>query len=148
MSVTDAAPSVFRGGCHCGAITVELRLTKDADAIMVRACQCGFCTRQGAMTISDPAGSAMFEMHAGHFSAYRFATGTATSLICGNCGVYCGVLLQEGDLTWSVANVRGLAIAEFKGRTPVPMHYEHETAAERIERRKQRWTPTEIRFRV
>ena len=35
-----------------------------------------------------------------------------------------------------------------KDRTGVPMHYEHESLQERIARRKQRWTPTEIRFKV
>ena len=138
----------FKGACHCGAISVALEFTRPAEATQVRSCQCGFCRRQGATTISDPVGKSTIEIHAGHFSTYRFATQSATSLICGNCGVYAGVFLQDGDRTWSVANVRGLAIPEFDGRVGVPMHYEHETIDERIARRKQRWTPTDLKIKI
>ena len=138
----------FAGACHCGAIHVRLALTKPAEELQTRSCQCGFCIRQGAVTVSDPAGRAVIEIHAGHFSTYQFATKSAVSLICGNCGVYAGVLLQEGERFWSVANTRGLAIPEFRDRAGVPMHYEHETVAERIARRKLRWTPTELTFKV
>ena len=143
-----AQPHTFQGRCHCGAIDVTLHFTLPAEETQVRSCQCSFCTRQGALTISDPAGRAVIDIHAGHFSTYKFATQSATSLICGNCGTYTGILLQDGDRMWSVANARGLAIANFKDRAGVPMQYEHETLEERIIRRKQRWTPTEIRFKV
>lgn len=138
----------FKGACHCGAITVALEFTRGAEETQTRACQCGFCKRQGALTVSDPQGRAVFDIEAEHVGAYRFGTQTATSLICSRCGVYAGVMLQEGDKSWSVANVRGLAIPEFDGRIGVAMHYEHETAEERIARRKQRWTPTEIRLKL
>ncbi len=138
----------FTGGCHCGAIGVTLNFTRPAEETQVRACQCGFCTRQGALTVSDPAGHCIIEIPAGHFSTYRFATQSATSLICGNCGTYTGILLQEGPLMWSVANARGLAVKEFKNRAGVPMQYEHETMEARIARRKEKWTPSEIRFKV
>lgn len=138
----------FKGSCHCGGISVSLTFTKPADEMQTRSCQCSFCLRQGTVTVSDPEGRAEIEIHAGHFSTYKFATQTATSLICGNCGVYAGVLLQDGDRIWSVANSRGLAIPEFKDRIGVPMHYEHESHEERIQRRKQRWTPTQIRIKV
>ena len=141
-------PHTFKGACHCGAISVTLAFTKPAEETQTRSCQCGFCTRQGTVTVSDPVGHATIEIHAGHFSTYKFATQSATSLICGNCGVYAGVFLQDGDKTWSVANTRGLAIPEFKDRAGVPMQYEHETIEARIARRKQRWTPTDIRIKV
>ena len=149
-SVAHAAATQheFRGNCHCGAIDVRLAFTRSAAETQTRACQCGFCTRQGALTISDPAGRASIEIHAGHFSTYKFATQSAASLICGTCGVYAGAILQDGDRIWSIANVRGLAIPGFKDRAGVPMQYEHETIEERINRRKLRWTPTAIRFRV
>ena len=141
-------PHTFLGRCHCGSIDVALHFTRTAEETQVRCCQCSFCSRQGALTISDPAGRSVIDIHAGHFSTYKFATQSATSLICGNCGTYTGILLQDGDRMWSVANARGLAIPNFKDRAGVPMQYEHETMEERIIRRKQRWTPTEIRFKV
>ncbi len=145
---SEASEHVHSGRCHCGAIALTLRLTRPAEEMQVRACQCSFCTRQGALTVSDPAGSAVIEIEAGQFTPYRFGMKTATSLVCGRCGVYAGVLLIDGGQVWSVANARGLAIEAFRNRTGVQMFYEEETADERIARRKQKWTPTEIRFKL
>lgn len=136
----------FQGQCHCGAIRAQLDFTKPAEQIQVRACQCGFCTRHGTMTISDPAGRATLHIREGQLHAYEFSTRTATSLLCQSCGVYAGGMLQEGDRAWSIVNVRGLAIPEFLGRTPEPVSYDAETPDQRIVRRKARWTPTEIRL--
>ncbi len=139
---------VFKGRCHCGAINALLEFTKPAHETQTRSCQCGFCRRHGAITISEPGGRAMLDIAAGQVGTYQFATRTATCLICNHCGSYIGAVLQEGAMTWSIANTRGLAITEFKDRTGEPMVYENETATERAARRKQRWTPTEIHFKV
>jgi hypothetical protein len=136
----------FTGQCHCGAIRAELAFTKPASEIQVRACQCWFCTRHGTMTASDPAGRAVFVIREGQLQAYEFATRTAMSLICRSCGIYAGAMLQESGATWSIANVRGLAIPEFSGRTAEPVVYEAETADQRVARRKARWTPTDVRL--
>ena len=141
-----ARTHTFEGQCHCGAMRVVLVFTKPADQIQVRACQCGFCTRQGAMTVSDPQGKSTLSIREGQLHAYQFGTRTATSLICQSCGVYAGAMLQEGAETWSIANVRGLAIAEFLGRTAELVSYDAETEEQRIARRMARWTPTEIRI--
>ena len=104
------------GTCHCGAIRGTLQATKPAAELQVRSCQCGFCTRHGAMTVSDPAGRVTFEIDRSALATYRFATRTGTSLICRTCGMYAGVILEDGGKIWSVLNVRGLAIPEFKER--------------------------------
>lgn len=137
-----------KGSCHCGAISVELAFTRAADAVEVRSCQCGFCTRHGSLTVSDPAGKAIIEIDAAQFAPYKFGTATATSLICRRCGVYAGGILVDGDKVWSIANVRGMAIEAFKGRVGIEMTYESETADARVARRKQKWTPTEIRLKL
>ncbi len=136
----------FKGQCHCGAIRATLEATKPAAELQVRACQCSFCTRHGAMTVSDPAGRALLEIDRGALTTYQFATRTGTSLLCARCGIYAGVILEEGGKTWSALNVRGLAIPEFAGRTPEPVVYEGETASARIARRKAKWTPTQISY--
>jgi hypothetical protein len=137
----------FSGACHCGAIRGALRATKPAAELQVRACQCGFCTRHGAMTVSDPAGRATFEIERAALAKYQFGTRTGTSLVCARCGMYAGVMLEDEGKVWSALNVRGLAIPEFKGRVAEPVVYEGETPEARIARRKSRWTPTEIEWR-
>ncbi|MDX2157699.1 MAG: hypothetical protein SFW09_14455 [Hyphomicrobiaceae bacterium] len=139
---------VFEGRCHCGAIAVKLAFTRPAEEMQVRSCQCAFCTRHGSLTVSDPAGRAVIEVEAGQLTPYKFGTRTATSLLCARCGVYAGVVIADGDKLWSVANARGLGIEAFEGRVGMQMFYEEETADERIARRKQKWTPTEIRFKL
>jgi hypothetical protein len=135
------------GACHCGAIRGTLHATKPPAELQVRACQCSFCTRHGAMTASDPAGSATFEIERAMLAEYQFGTRTGTSLICVRCGIYAGVILQEAGKTWSVLNARGLAIAELQVRLGEPVVYDGETPEARIARRKTRWTPTEIVWR-
>ena len=58
-----------------------------------RACQCGFCRRHGARTVSDPAGAASLSLGE-KAMRYRFGTGTTDFLICGRCGVYVAALAQ------------------------------------------------------
>jgi hypothetical protein len=141
-----AGANRYGGACHCGAIRATLQTDLAASAIQVRACQCSFCTRHGAMSISDPKGHAVFEIDRTALSPYRFGTQTGTSLVCARCGMYAGVILVDGADTWSVLNVRGLAVPEFAGRTAEPVVYDGETPAARIARRKVKWTPTEVRY--
>jgi hypothetical protein len=139
--------ATLEGSCHCGAIRATLHATKPAAELQVRACQCAFCTRHGAMTVSDPQGRAVFEIDRAALTQYQFGTRTGTSLICGRCGMYTGVILEDGSKVWSVINVRGLAVPEFAGRTAGPVVYDGETPEQRIARRKAKWTPTEIVWR-
>jgi hypothetical protein len=138
------ADHVLSGSCHCGAIRATLFATKPAAGLQVRACQCAFCTRHGAMTVSDPNGQTVFEIDGRALARYQFETRTGTSLICARCGMYAGVILEDGGKVWSALNVRGLAVSEFKGRVAEPVVYEGETPEQRIARRKGKWTPTEI----
>jgi len=134
----------YAGSCHCGAIRATLLASKPAGELEVRACQCLFCTRHGAKTVSDPAGRVRFEIDGAALSWYLFETRTGTSLICNRCGMYAGVIIEDGDNVWSVINVRGLAVPELKDRTAEPKVYDGETPEQRITRRKTMWTPTEI----
>jgi hypothetical protein len=139
--------TTLTGSCHCGAISATLYATRPAAELEVRACQCSFCTRHGAKTVSDPAGRCRFEIDGAALSRYRFGTRTGVSLICNRCGIYAGAIVEDGDSVWSVLNARGLAIGEFKDRTAEPKVYEGETPEQRIQRRKAMWTPTEIVWR-
>jgi len=133
-----------QGSCHCGAVRVAFSTRKDPGELQVRACQCGFCRRHGAMTVSDPEGRVVFEAPRDCLARYQFGTRTATSLLCTGCGTYVGGLLEDGDRMWAIVNVRGMALDAFTARVPDPMVYESETAEQRIVRRKAKWTPAEL----
>jgi hypothetical protein len=137
----------YTGSCHCGAIRATLHASRPAAELEVRACQCSFCTRHGAKTVSDPAGRARFEIDGAVLSWYLFETRTGMSLICNRCGTYAGVIIEDGNNMWSVLNARGLAVPELKDRTAEPRVYDGETPEQRTARRKAMWTPTEIVWR-
>ena len=67
MRVAEAA--ALAGSCHCGA-------SRPAAELQARACQCSFCTRHGAMTVSDPAGRAVFDIERTALARYQFDTRT------------------------------------------------------------------------
>jgi len=138
----------FSGRCHCGAISMELAFTRPAEEMQVRSCQCDFCTRQGSLTVSEAAGRAVITVAADQLTTYSFGTQTAKFLICARCGVYAGVIMADGDRLLSIANARGLGIEAFKNRVGTQLTHDGETTPDRVQRRKQRWTPTEIRYKL
>lgn len=134
------------GRCHCGAIAMELTFAQPPEDMQVRSCQCEFCSRQGSRTISAADGRAVITIAADQLMTYRFGTETCAFLICRRCGVYAGVVMQDGDGLLSIANARGLGIEAFRDRDGTPLTHDGESTQGRLERRKSRWTPTEIRY--
>jgi len=130
----------FPGACHCGAVGVFFETDADPDSLQVRACQCGFCRRHGAKTVSDPKGrlTLSFEPEAVHL--YRFGTRTSDFLVCRECGTYVASIMEDV----AVVNAVGADIEVFAGRTPDPVDYENETIEAKRARRRAKWTPVVI----
>ena len=137
-----AAAREHHGGCHCGGLTWTLRSALAPEGLPARACQCGFCTRHGALTTSDPTGELRFaSADPALVLRYRFATGSAEFLVCRRCGVYCGALMAEGGRWYGIANLNTLEGRERLAPAVQPFDYEGETEAARRARRSARWTP-------
>jgi hypothetical protein len=128
------------GHCHCGAIRVILETPRTAAELPLRACQCGFCRRHGAVTTSDPEGHLHVEAAPGSVIRYQFGQRQGDFLLCAECGVYVAATVQTDAGLIAVLNVRGVDLQGFD-RAPEPMVYDEETPAERLARRKARWTP-------
>ena len=134
--------SAWRGRCHGGAVGFEYRTDKPVSDWPVRACQCSFCLRHGAVYTSDPAGSVSFvHEDATKLSRYRFGQKTADFVFCGRCGGYLGAITEEGGQALMV-----LCLNAFDPRpeglpAAQPMSYEGESRGERDSRRAARWTP-------
>lgn len=77
---------------------------------------------------------------------YRFGSKTADALLCRSCGVYVGVILEADAKTYGVVNVNVFDDQAPFARDAETMNYEHESAVERIARRKAKWTPTEVQI--
>ena len=127
------------GRCHCGALRVEFETDKP---LAPRECQCSFCRKHHARSVSDPDGSAQLTLD-GETIRYRFGTGSGDFLICGQCGVYVGVAQAIDGQLYAVLNLTAFDDPhdELAGE---PMNYDGETAERRTARRRARWTPARI----
>ena len=135
---------IHRGGCHCGNLRYALETSLALQQLPLRACQCSFCRLHGARSTSDPAGRVRFEVRdPARLLRYRFGLRTADFLICANCGIYVGAAMNEGDALWAIVNANTLDEAALLTQDLVPMDYDGEDQAQRLARRKQRWSPAE-----
>ena len=137
--------TVLTGGCHCGNLQLRFATHLPAAQLPVRSCTCSFCVRHGAQTASDPAGRVRITVRDAHrLVRYRFGLRTADFLLCGQCGVYVAALLPDGKASAATVNVNTLAERPLLTREPVAVSYDDEDKAERVARRRARWTPAEV----
>jgi hypothetical protein len=133
------------GGCHCGNLSLILRLTATPADIRLRACECSFCRGHATRTCSDPNGSV--EISAADWSLverYRFGTATADFLICRRCGIYIGAVSESPNGTRAVINTNCLESRAAFTQSPVPIDHNGEAVGDRLTRRAANWTPTTI----
>jgi hypothetical protein len=72
---------------------------------------------------------------------YQFGQKTADFLLCHNCGVYVGALMQSANQQFGIINARVLYALAEQLPEAVAMDYETESVTERMSRRAKRWTP-------
>ena len=132
--------SRLEGQCHCGAVRVALDGVAAAD-LPLRACQCGFCRRHGAISTSHPDARITFAAPDGALTRYRFGQKLSDFLLCAHCGCYIGSLAETDVGPIAILNIRGVDLPGFAGREPEPMTYDGETPEARTTRRKARWSP-------
>ena len=133
---------IHAGGCHCGNLRIEFETGLAPAALPLRACQCTFCRRQGALSTSDPLGRIWLRVaEPAQLQRYRFGLGITDFFICRRCGVYLMAMMDIDGGQYAVLNANVLECrAEMTG--PVsPMEYGDEDGAARLARRKRLWTP-------
>lgn len=132
----------YSGACHCGAIGYAFRTGKPPREWTLRACQCGFCRSHAVVTTSDPQGTLAFAARdPTALNRYRFGLNTADFLICRNCGVYIGALMESERGRFGIVNVHALRAPAVVVASATPREYGAESAAERNARRALQWTP-------
>jgi hypothetical protein len=108
----------------------------------VRACQCTFCRSHGARLTSDPAGRITFTvLDDAALSRYRFGRRIADYLVCKNCGFYAGAIMPFSGNLYGIVNINAVGARDLEWMNAVPMNYGGEGDAERIDRRRKRWSP-------
>lgn len=132
----------LHGSCHCGQLKLRFESTKEPEQLAVRVCQCSFCVRHGSRCTSDPAGKIIVDIgEPGVTSRYRFGMKSADFLICGRCGVFIGAFMDA----LAVLNLNALDDRARFVQPAQPMDYDGESLEQRLARRRERWTPAEVR---
>ena len=130
------------GGCHCGNLAYVFEASAGLEVLGLRADMCSFCRAHGARNTSDPNGAMRIKVRdAAKLSRYRFALKTADFLICTNCGVYIGAMLEDGGKAWFTVNANSFHAPPALDFPLVPHDFDAEDVPTRIARRKARWTP-------
>ena len=134
------------GRCHCGNLTVAFETAQPPERASLRACQCTFCRRHGAVWTTDPAGA--LEVRVGDpalLSRYRFGLETSEFLVCRTCGVPVAAVAELDGATYAALNANALEDRAAFTQVPQPIDYDAETAEARTGRRRRAWTPATVR---
>lgn len=134
------------GGCHCGNIGVQLRLSRSPEQMPLRSCACSFCRAHGTRTLSDRDGEATIT--AADWSLverYRFGSATADYMLCRRCGVYVGAICDTSSGRRAVINVNCLDDRAAFTQTPAAPDYDGEATDARLDRRATNWMPAVVR---
>ena len=134
---SDAA--LYSGGCHCAAIRFRF---ETRGPLAPRACQCSFCRKHGARSVSDPEGTAILTLGPKTLR-YRFASKAADYILCARCGIYVGAVAELDGRTLVTLNLNACDDPRLDLEA-TPVWYDGETAAAKAERRRLRWTPARL----
>ena len=127
------------GSCHCGAIGTRFETEKP---LAPRACQCSFCRRHDARSVSAPDGAATLALTVEPIR-YRFGAQTADYLICPRCGIYVGAMAELEDRLFVTLNLNAFDNPRLELEAE-PVSYDGESPETKAARRRQRWTPLTV----
>lgn len=109
-----------RGGCHCGAVSFELRAPA---RITVQRCNCSMCRMSGFEHLIVPASRFKLLSGSQQLQCYSFNTGTAKHLFCQTCGVKSFYVPRSNPDGYSVnlrcldpATITGVDYEDFDGQ--------------------------------
>ena len=134
--------SSWNGQCHCGALGFTYTTSLPPAEWSVRACQCRFCRMHDAISTSDPGGRLEFFCDDDSLlQRYRFALKTADFLLCRNCGVYVGAIIDTDLGRYGIINTHALSPEPSNMAEVGAISYDDEDTEGRVSRRENRWTP-------
>jgi hypothetical protein len=136
----------YSGSCHCGAIGFTYSTQIAPPDWSIRSCQCSFCLVHDAQSTSDPAGKLRFSaVDPGKMQRYQFGLRTADFLLCRECGVYIGAIIETGKGMWGIINTHALSDPPTDISVQTPIDYDGEISGDRVSRREERWTPATLK---
>lgn len=91
---------MIAGGCHCGA--VRFAIAVPSAHVELLDCNCSMCARTGYLHLIVPHGDFTLLSGGDALVSYRFGTGAAEHLFCGNCGIKSFYQPRSHPDAWSV----------------------------------------------
>ena len=82
--MSDAAPEVLEGGCHCGAVRYRVTV-RSREAV---ECNCSVCAKKGYLHLIVAEEDFELLRGADAITTYTFGTHTAKHHFCSRCGVH------------------------------------------------------------
>lgn len=98
-STLDQADRELTGGCHCGAVQFQFRVS--ANSVILR-CNCSVCRMTGFHHLIVPHQQFTLIQGSEALTSYRFNTGQANHLFCRHCGVKSFYQPRSHPDCWSV----------------------------------------------
>ena len=141
-------PVIYRqihASCHCGNVRVRLDWPGSGQAIPVRACSCGLCTKCRAVWTSHPGGRFYLQIaDASRVKRYQFGTRTADFHVCLTCGVMPIATCMIDGTQYAVINVNTFDDVNRADLIETATDFEAETTEDRLARRRRNWTPSAV----
>jgi hypothetical protein len=78
--------ALMRVTCHCGAVELDVRLSGGLEG--AQRCNCSYCRRKGAATVSAPLDGLRVVRGSDKLTLYQWNTRTAEHYFCSVCGIY------------------------------------------------------------
>ena len=134
--------TTYPGHCHCRAIGFRYATDIAPTDWSIRACQCRFCRQHDALSASH-CGARLEFLAADErkLQRYRFGLKTADFLLCRDCGVYIGAVIETGAGRFGIINTHALDEQPVGLSKPGPIVYDGEATQDRVARRERVWTP-------
>ena len=75
---------LYKGSCHCGAVTFEVEAPESPE---LERCNCSICTKSGFLHLIVPRSRFRLLTGQDQMTTYRFNTGVAEHRFCRVCGI-------------------------------------------------------------
>ena len=119
--MSAAAMSWKRGGCHCGAVQIEVLAP---DEVEISECNCSMCGKTGYLHLIVPKSRFRIVRGEDKLTLYEFNTKTAKHLFCKICGIKSFYVPRSHPDGFSV-NFRCLNADEFRSVSISPFDGKH-----------------------
>ena len=132
----------YRGECGCGAVRIDVELTKPLSEYTPRACDCDFCVERNAQYLSDPEG--LLRIVADEYlDSLTQGSEQAAFLQCAACHQLIAATIQSGPEVRGALNAMLLThTSELRpAETASPKRLSPE---EKLSRWETLWMPVEI----